>query len=180
MFKASKPSGRERAAGRGDVVYIGVGSNKGDRRRNIRKALRLLQAHAGIALEAASPLYETRPVGGPPGQRDYCNGVVRLRTLWTTRRLLTVLKRVEKAVGRRPGPRWAAREVDLDILLRGGAVIRQKGLRVPHPRMTQRDFVLRPLADLAPGLRHPLTGKTVAAHLKACRGQQTLEKRKDR
>jgi len=132
------------------AVYVGVGSNKGDRRRNIRRALRLLRAQPGIG--------------------DYWNGVLRIRTALTSDRLLSALKRVEAQIGRRSGTRWAAREVDLDILLRGAEVLKKRGLRVPHPRMTRRYFVLRPLADLAPRLRHPVTGKTVVEHLRRIRG----------
>jgi len=148
------------------TVYVAVGSNKGNRRRNIGTALRLLEEQAGIRLEAASPFYETRPEGGPAGQRNYWNGVVRIRTALTSERLLGILKKVEARVGRRPADRWAAREVDLDILVRGSQVLRKKGLRIPHPRMAQRAFVLRPLADLAPRLRHPVAGRTVAELLR--------------
>ncbi len=157
------------------AVYVGVGSNRGNRRRNIRTALRLLQEQAGIRLEAVSPFYETRPEGGPAGQRDYWNGVVRIRTALTSGRLLGILKRVEAQVGRRRGGRLAAREVDLDILVRGAQVVRKKNLRVPHPRMTRRPFVLRPLADLAPRLRHPVTGRTVAEHLRCAAGRRDVK-----
>ncbi len=157
------------------TVYVGVGSNKGDRRRHIRRALCLLQQQEGIRLEAVSPFYETRPQGGPAGQRNYWNGVVRVRTSWSSPRLLGILKRVEAQVGRRPGVRWGDREVDLDILVRGAQVLRKKDLRIPHPRMVHRVFVLRPLAELAPRLRHPVTGKSMAAHLRCLADRRDIK-----
>ncbi len=167
---------RKRSAA--SAVYIGVGSNKGNRRRNISGALRLLQEEVGVRLEAVSPFYETRPEGGPAGQRNYCNGVIRVRTALTNSRLLAVLKKVEARLGRRAGIRGAAREVDLDILVRGGQVVRKKDLCIPHPRLVRRAFVLRPLADLAPALRHPVTRKTVAEHLRQVAGNRKVRDRR--
>ncbi len=160
------------------AVYVGVGSNKGNRRRNIRRALRLLQGQEGIRLEAVSPFYETRPEGGPAGQRNYWNGAIRIRTALTNSRLLGILKSVEERVGRRSGVRGAAREVDLDILVRGGQVVRKKDLCIPHPRLTRRAFVLQPLADLAPALRHPVTGRTVVEHLQRVTGSKDVKDRR--
>jgi len=174
--KTSKASGTKKSfrslddgcgvGSRSDVVYIGVGSNKGNRRRHITRALSHLRERRDIRVEAVSPFYETSPQGGPSGQRKYWNGVVRIRTALSSDALLCVLKDVEARVGRLPGVRWGAREVDLDILMRGKQVARKRQLCIPHPRMNEREFVLRPLSDLAPRLRHPVTQKTVAAHLK--------------
>jgi len=182
MGQKLKPSGKVKGragrSARSSRVYIGVGSNKGNRGRNIRKALRLLQEQQGIDLEAVSPFYETRPDGGPPGQRNFWNGVVRIRSAWPSRRLLGILKKVEARVGRRPGKRWAAREVDLDILVRGREVVRTKRLSVPHLRMKDRAFVLRPLSDLAPGLRDPVTHMTVAQCLRRVSGRRRFADKK--
>ena len=126
-------------------AFAGLGSNVGDRRAHLRAAV------AGLpGVVAVSPVYETDPVGGPPGQGPYLNAVVELATAWSPRRLLERAKELEAAAGRRPGPRWGPRPLDIDVLLVGGEVVDEADLQVPHPRWRQRAFVLVPLADLAP------------------------------
>ena len=145
------------------VAYLGLGSNLGDRLANLQRALALLSRLGRV--EAVSSLYETAPVGGPPGQAPYYNAVCRLVTELPPRELLRALKEIERELGRRPGPRWGPRPVDLDILLYDDRVVREAGLEVPHPRLGERAFVLVPLAELAPGVRHPVTGETVEGML---------------
>lgn len=103
-------------------------------------------------LVAVSPVYETAPVGGPPGQDRYLNLVAELRTAATPRELLASARRAEVAAGRTRGARWGPRTLDVDILLVGELVVEEADLQVPHPRMWERGFVLVPLADLAPQL----------------------------
>jgi 2-amino-4-hydroxy-6-hydroxymethyldihydropteridine diphosphokinase len=143
------------------TVYLGLGSNLGDRAGAIDRAIALLDAR-GVTVVARSPLYETDPVTPDP-QPVYLNGAVRAETALPARALLAACLEVERALGRqRPAGRIAApREIDVDLLLYGGEVIDEPpGLVVPHPRLPDRAFVRIPLADVAaPGLRHPVTGE---------------------
>ena len=143
------------------TVYLGLGSNLGDRRRNLEAALDALRAHPQIAVTAVSSFLETDPVGGPPGQGKFLNAAAKIETDLSPEALLEELKRVERALGRKPGPRWGPREIDLDILLYGDAVLETPNLTIPHPRMRERRFVLEPLAEIAPDARDPVTGRTV-------------------
>lgn len=145
------------------VAYLGLGSNLGDRLANLQRALALLSRLGRV--EAVSSLYETVPVGGPPGQAPYYNAVCCLATELPPRELLRALKEIEGELGRRPGPRWGPRPLDLDILLYDDRVVQEAGLEVPHPRLGERAFALVPLAELAPGVRHPVTGETVEGML---------------
>jgi len=143
------------------TVYLGLGSNLGDRRRNLEAALDALRAHPQIAVTAVSAFLETDPVGGPPGQGRFLNAAAKIETDLLPEALLEELKRVERALGRKPGPRWGPREVDLDILLCGDTILETGTLVIPHPRMRERRFVLEPLAEIAPTARDPVTGLSV-------------------
>jgi 2-amino-4-hydroxy-6-hydroxymethyldihydropteridine diphosphokinase len=140
-------------------AYIGLGSNLGDREATIRAALEALEAEPGTAVVAVSGLIDTEPVGVIEQPR-FLNGVAALDTDLSARHLLTVLLEVEQRFGRRrdaslpQGPRT----LDLDLLLYGDEEIDEPGLRVPHPRLHERAFVLGPLAELAPGLEVPGKG----------------------
>lgn len=142
-------------------AYVALGSNLGDRAANLRRALAALRASTGIGQVEPSPVYETEPVGPPQGR--YLNAVARVTTTLSARALLTRLLAIEQSAGRERGPeRNAPRTLDLDLLLFGDRVIDEPGLRVPHPRLSERAFVLVPLADLAPELVHPERAETVA------------------
>jgi len=141
-------------------VFIGLGSNLGDRRATILAAVEALGQVDGITVERLSHLYETPPMGGPPQQPTYLNGVARLSTSLPPFRLLDVLQRIETRFGRRRAVRWGPRTLDLDILIYGDLVLRDSRLTVPHPRLTERLFVLRPLAEIAPDEMHPVLGVT--------------------
>jgi 2-amino-4-hydroxy-6-hydroxymethyldihydropteridine diphosphokinase len=143
------------------TVYLGLGSNLGDRRRNLEAALDALRAHPQIAVTAVSSFLETDPVGGPPGQGKFLNAAAKIETDLSPEALLKELKRVERSLGRKPGPRWGPREIDLDILLCGDTILETGTLVIPHPRMRERRFVLEPLAEIAPAARDPVTGRTV-------------------
>lgn len=145
------------------VYYIGIGSNIGNRLSHLRKAVSLIKKIKGTVLKRASPVYETKPVGGPQGQKDYLNAVLEIECFFEPVQLLLALQAIERQVGRKPrGARWAAREVDLDILLCGNRIVNEGRLVIPHPRMHERAFVLNPLNDLGPGLKHPVLKKTVS------------------
>ncbi len=146
------------------VVYLGLGSNLGDRAANLRNALRRLSHLARP--EEVSSLYETAPVGEEE-QPLFYNAVCRIVTALEPEALLCHLKEIELAIGRRPGPRWGPRIVDLDILLYGDRVLEQEDLVIPHPRLAERAFVLMPLAELAPDLVHPVLGRPMRELLSA-------------
>ncbi len=134
------------------VSYIGIGSNVGERRSFCRRAVDELRAAEGIEVDAVSSLYETTPVGGPP-QRSFVNCVARIDTELEPRRLLETCKEIERKLGREPSDiRWGPRVVDLDVLTFGDEKVSEPGLEIPHPRMSERGFVLVPLRDLAPDL----------------------------
>lgn len=150
------------------VCYIGAGSNIGGRLAYIRKAIALLKKTPGIRVKKVSPVYESRPQGGPKGQGDYLNCVIKIDSSLSPKKLLMALKSIERKLGRKPRKRrWAKREIDLDILLYGRQVVRDKALSVPHPLMHKRSFVLEPLSDIAPRLKHPILKKSIKILLKA-------------
>ena len=127
-------------------AYLGLGSNLGDRRAHLRAAVAALPD-----VVAVSPVYETDPVGGPPGQGPYLNLVVALETNLSARELLDVAHSLEDAAGRVRKERDGPRTLDVDVLLVGDLCVDEPDLVVPHPRMWERRFVLAPLADLANG-----------------------------
>jgi len=128
-------------------AFLGLGSNLGDRRGYLKAAVARIPD-----VVAVSQLYETDPVGGPPGQGAYLNCVVELLTARTPRELLSVAQAAEAAARRVRTARWGPRTLDVDVLLVGDEVVAEPDLVVPHPRMWERGFVLVPLADLAPEL----------------------------
>ncbi len=127
-------------------AYLGLGSNVGDRRGHLKAAVAALPD-----VVAVSPVYETEPVGGPPGQDPYLNVVVALDTELSPRQLLDLGHRLEQAAGRVRRERDGPRTLDVDVLVVGDLTVREPDLVVPHPRMWHRRFVLAPLADLAEG-----------------------------
>ena len=147
------------------AVYIGLGANVGNRLANLRLALARMRTFA--RLEAVSRLYETAPVGLEE-QPPFLNAACRITTGLEPAALFRFLKNLEAEIGRRPGgPQWGPRPIDLDILLYGERVVETNALRIPHPRLAERAFVLAPLCDLAPDLPHPLLVKTMRELLDA-------------
>ena len=141
------------------AIYVALGSNLGNRRANLAMALRMFEPLARI--EAVSPLYESppQPPAPPP---PYLNAACRIATGLTPEALLSYLKRIERLIGRREAGRWAPRPVDLDIAIYDDQVLDDADLTIPHPRLTDRAFVLRPLLDLDPELAHPASGLRLA------------------
>ncbi len=141
-------------------VAVGLGSNRGDRARTLESAVQRLARHVEVA--ALSPWLENPAVGGPPGQSDYLNGVLLGTTHLAPEALLALLQEIEAEHGRdreREGVH-GARTLDLDLLVYGELMTCGSDLEIPHPRMLERDFVLVPLARIAPTLRLPHTGRT--------------------
>jgi 2-amino-4-hydroxy-6-hydroxymethyldihydropteridine diphosphokinase len=138
-----------------------MGSNLGDRRAHLKSAVSRFYQHRMIWNLALSSVYETEPLGEMP-QGLYFNAVMRLDTTLSPRDLLELCLDEEQKQGRqRSEERYAARSLDLDLLLYGNEIIAEEDLIVPHPRMLERAFVLEPLAELAPQLLHPLTGTRI-------------------
>ena len=131
----------------GAVAFLGLGSNLGDRLTNLQGAVDLLHGEPGLRVVASSRVWETVPVGGPP-QPDYLNAVIRVETDLSARDLLDAAHRVEERLGRVRKERWGARSIDIDVLLFDEETIDESDLVVPHPRLTQRAFVLLPLLEL--------------------------------
>ena len=142
-------------------IFLGIGSNEGDRLEQISRAVRGMRAIPGIELERMATIYETEPVGPP--QPKYLNTVVEIATALEPRRLLDALKALERRLGRALSTqRWGPRVIDLDILLYDDRVLDEPALSIPHPRMHERRFVLEPLAQLVPDLIHPVLKQTIA------------------
>jgi 2-amino-4-hydroxy-6-hydroxymethyldihydropteridine diphosphokinase len=151
-------------------AYVGLGANLGDREQTIRRAVQLLEGEAGIEVVAVSRLHETDPVGYLDQPR-FLNGAAALETSLGAGDLLARLLAVERELGRdRSGEeRFGPRTIDLDLLLYGREEIDEPGLRVPHPRLAERRFVLEPLHELEPELTLP-DGRRVADLLEGVRG----------
>ena len=127
-------------------VFLGIGTNIGDRENNIKRAVRLLKKE-GIKIKKASLTIETDAVGGPPQPR-FLNTVISIHTNLAPLKLLKKIKRIEKDMGRVSSLRFGPRIIDLDILLYDNLTLNTKELTIPHPRMREREFVLKPLASL--------------------------------
>ncbi|HEX5370201.1 MAG TPA: 2-amino-4-hydroxy-6-hydroxymethyldihydropteridine diphosphokinase [Dehalococcoidia bacterium] len=145
------------------AIYIALGANLGDRRANLAQALRSLPPEASV--EAVSALYESTPQPPAPPP-DYLNAACRIATQLDPEALLRHVKQIEHDMGRRPGERWAPRLIDLDIVLYDDLILDTATLVIPHSRLAERNFVLQPLLDLDPGLKHPATGQRLDALLK--------------
>ncbi|SRR5690606_38135889 len=143
------------------TVYLGLGTNLGDREANLRAALRRLREV--VRIEAVSSVYESEPVGYR-AQPDFWNLVVRAGTRLEPLALLEALRGIERALGREPSFRNAPRVMDIDLLLYDDVQLNLPELILPHPRMLERAFVLKPLAELAPDVVHPSTGRTIREH----------------
>jgi len=143
-------------------VYLGVGSNLGNREENIRKAFSILDETDGITVKTVSSLYVTEPVGPVTGQDDFYNVAAEIETSLKPRELLACANSVEQSLGRVRGERWGPRTVDIDILLWEDMIVDEDELTIPHPEMTRRAFVLKPLAEIAPEVIHPKERKSIA------------------
>jgi 2-amino-4-hydroxy-6-hydroxymethyldihydropteridine diphosphokinase len=146
-------------------AYVGVGSNLGDRWAHLAFAARQLRADSRVALVRASRVWDSEPVGPP--QPRYLNAVLELETQLTASGLHALLQLTERGARRRRESRWAARTLDLDLLLYGDQVLQTPKLVLPHPGIVSRRFVLAPLAELCPDRLVPGTGFTVAQLLSA-------------
>ena len=147
-------------------VYLLLGSNEGEREENIQNACRLIELRCGSIIKR-SALYETE-AWGLKEQHSFLNQAVQITTTLTPVALLTLLKTIEKEMGRVETVKWGPRIIDIDILLYGNEIIELPELSIPHPFMQDRRFTLVPLNELAPLLVHPVLKKSIVKLLKAC------------
>ena len=146
------------------IVYVGLGSNVGDRSGMLRAALDRLAMLPDTELGKVSSIYETEPVG-VSDQPWFLNAVAQLDTELPPGQVMWNLQRVERSLGRIRREHWGPRTIDLDLLLAGDLVIDEPGLKVPHPELLHRAFALVPLVEIDPLLVHPVTGETLLQHL---------------
>jgi 2-amino-4-hydroxy-6-hydroxymethyldihydropteridine diphosphokinase len=156
-------------------AYVGLGSNLGERESMIRLALDDLSRVASTRLVRASSLYDTEPVGDVD-QANFLNAVAQLETELAPRQLLWNLLLIERRLGRVRTRPWGPRTIDLDLLLFGGVLVDEPDLKVPHPELIRRSFVLVPLVELDPLLVHPVTGETLVAHLSRLHARPPVKK----
>ena len=153
------------------TVYLSLGSNLGDREQMLQSALDRLHA-ADVRIRRVSAVYETEPIGFKE-QRFFLNLVAEAETDLFPLMLLGRIQKVELQLGRkRTGPPNGPRSIDIDILLYGRAIVHSARLDIPHPRLHERRFVLAPLVELAPDLRHPTLGRTMRELLASLEGQK--------
>ncbi|MCY4046562.1 MAG: 2-amino-4-hydroxy-6-hydroxymethyldihydropteridine diphosphokinase [Candidatus Dadabacteria bacterium] len=162
----------------GARIFIGIGTNLGDREANCVRALLHVSSFASVV--KVSPLFETEPVGVEDEQPFFMNAVAELEGAPAPEDLLMKLQEVERAMGRREKGNNRPRIIDLDILFYGGEVIESGGLRIPHPLARERRFILEPLALIAPGFTHPETGETVAEMLAGVKDNFRVEMKESR
>lgn len=142
------------------IVYIGLGSNEGDRFKNLQRAIQLLSKDPRIEVEKVSSMYETEPLGYT-NQNKFLNAVCEVSTSISPCLLLDLLKNIEKKMGRKKTFKWGPRNIDLDILLFDALVIDVNGLHIPHKELDKRKFVLLPLCEIAPDVVHPVLKKSI-------------------
>ncbi len=147
-------------------AYVAIGSNLGERQQLIEQGIEALKRLEGCRVESVSQIIATEPYG-VTDQPDFLNGMIALRTFLPPLELLDSLQEIEQAAGRQRLVRWGPRTLDLDLIFYDHAVIDMERLQVPHPDMQNREFVLKPLAELAPYYRHPILQKTVKEMLDA-------------
>lgn len=144
-----------------NTAYLGLGSNLGNRLAFLRGGRDTLVKRVDIELVRASGVYETEAIGGPPDNPQFLNTVLQIQTSLEPRELLKACLAVENEFGRSRPVRWAPRTLDIDILFYTDQVICEESLTIPHPRLQERAFVLAPLLEIAPNLKHPLLDQTI-------------------
>jgi 2-amino-4-hydroxy-6-hydroxymethyldihydropteridine diphosphokinase len=148
-------------------VFLGLGSNQGDRNANLETAQRLIGQKIGKAARSSS-LYETQP-WGIAEQEPFYNKVIMINTTMDPRDILQAITEIERAMGRVKTEKWGPRIIDIDILFYGRRVIRDKGLEVPHPELHQRMFVLVPMMEIAGEMEHPVFKQTIESLYAECK-----------
>lgn len=158
-------------------VHIGLGCNLGDREQQLLRAAEALGQIDAVGVVARSSLYDSAPVGPP--QPRYLNAVMELVCDLLPARLLGILQHIERDLGRVSSERWGPRAMDLDLLLWGPDIICEPLLQIPHLGLHQRRFVLEPLCEVSPGLRHPVLGILLEELLRALPPQDVVKLQSD-
>ncbi len=156
----------------GEEIYIGLGSNLGDREQQLNGAVEALARIDGAAVVRRSSLYESAPVG--PHQPRFLNAVVQIECDLAPQQLLGILKQIEVELGRKPTAKWEARAIDLDILLWGERVVADPNLQIPHLELHNRRFALEPLCELKGETRHPVLGRSMLTLLRPLLSQDVV------
>ncbi len=157
------------------TAYLGLGSNLGDKKENIKNALTILGKKPGITLLQYSSIYLTEPAG-TSRQPDFYNCAAKIKTTLSPQSLLKAIKSIETVMGREPGSHFQPRPIDIDILLYGNIEINSLDLMIPHSRLPTRAFVLVPLLEIDPGLIHPISFKPLKEYLAEINPPQKAEK----
>jgi 2-amino-4-hydroxy-6-hydroxymethyldihydropteridine diphosphokinase len=156
-------------------VYLGLGTNLGDRKKNLRDAVEQIAEHIGRVLKTSS-VYETAPWGFD-AENDFLNMVAEVDTLLSPSELLNKIFEIESKLGReRTQDRYSSRVIDIDIILYDDLIVDQKGLKIPHRLMHERRFVLAPLCEIAPDLIHPMLKKSMSVLVEECRDRTKINK----
>lgn len=156
-------------------VFLGIGTNLGNRKANLRKAIEMIGEHIGRVINS-SAVYETAPWGFD-SEDDFLNMVMTVETSDTPSELMKKITMIESMLGReRNQNRYSSRVIDIDILFYDDLVINENGLKIPHPLMHERRFVLVPLCELAPDMIHPVFKKSISVLLEECRDRSKISK----
>lgn len=147
--------------GDSDAALISIGTNIGDLRGNLERALQFLTSLTSVQILKKSSYYQTFPVGGPKDQPSFLNMAILIKTTLSPKELLQELHTIEKMMKRKREVFWGPRVIDLDIILYGDAVLKSEELTIPHPRFQWRDFVLSPACEIAPHIRVPVFNMTI-------------------
>ncbi len=148
------------------MVYIGIGSNIGNRLHFVETAIKKIDTESGCEVEKISSLYETKPFGNTE-QENFINLVILVKTFFEPVALFNFLKQIESEMGRRNSTRWGPREIDLDILFYNDIIYNDTKLIIPHKGIAERDFVLIPMCEIAPDFIHPAINKKICDICKA-------------
>ena len=154
-----------------EIAYLGIGSNLGNRTHNLLQAIKLISRHAKI--KDISSVYQTRP-WGHSDQPYFLNIVCRLETTITAINLLTITQCIEKTIGRTPTFLYGPRLIDIDILMYGDQIVETEQLKIPHPHINERAFVLTPFSEIAASLIHPITGRSISEHHEEVEGKDNV------
>ena len=147
-------------------VYLSLGSNVGHKEQNVKKAISAMRAVKSIKVLKTSHLYKTKSWGYEK-QQDFINAAIKIKADLSPNKLFAILKCIEAKLGRRPQEiKWGPRVIDIDILLYGSKILNNPRLKIPHPHMQERLFVLQPLAEIAPRLVHPKLKRTIKKLIK--------------
>jgi len=157
------------------IAYLSVGSNKGDKLKNIKELLKLIRKEDFVKIVSLSSLYETEPVGYKD-QDNFYNFCIKIKSRLKPKKLIEWIKSMEKKLGRETGIKWGPRTIDVDILYYDDMIINEHGLNIPHPEIQNRKFVLIPLLEIEPKLVSPDSGKKVKSLLDEIKSNSYIKK----